>query len=422
MNPNLSGTPTRITQWENAESRFLSKSGDWDIIADTLNQKLYENWILNGDGIASDTSSIKDSDLIISVYPYLGDAHFCFIPNANIEFYLTIRLSSGHYTASYDIYNLSGDSIQTSVNYQNSFNFYLTFKQNSTDYLYRNNTEQSGFNSSYNYFVRSQEYPVLNDRVYYTGLLHTFRDNPYLSYNQLYYKNTNMSQYRRGTFGLLYSVNSKTVSSGDSYPEPTPTTTPGSGEGGGITKEELTSGMIDANNQYWGTSGELTGEEQEETIENAINGLIEDTSGELSQNQAFEQLEQIENGFILFFDKNHDENWYDLKFSWENIGLDLYNLGDKYFIPGDTLNISKMCRDIPILGVIQTTIRTIFNFAICVMLIKQIWNLILATLGIDNPYLYEDPEEEHVNFGINENTRTMTRTIQRGKVRRWKSI
>lgn len=78
-----------------------------------------------------------------------------------------------------------------------------------------------------------------------------------------------------------------------------------------------------------------------------------------------------------------------------------------------------MCREIEELGTIRTYIRAIFNFTICAMLIKQIWNLILATLGIDNPYLYEDPEEEHVSFGFDENTGTMTRNIRVGN-RTWR--
>lgn len=52
-----------------------------------------------------------------------------------------------------------------------------------------------------------------------------------------------------------------------------------------------------------------------------------------------------------------------------------------------------MCRNIPELGQLQDLIRIIFNFGTVVTIIWQIYNLILSTLGIDNPYLYEDGQE-----------------------------
>lgn len=52
-----------------------------------------------------------------------------------------------------------------------------------------------------------------------------------------------------------------------------------------------------------------------------------------------------------------------------------------------------MCREIPELGQLQTLIRVIFNFGTAIAIIYQIYNLVLSTLGIDNPYLYEDDQE-----------------------------
>lgn len=51
-----------------------------------------------------------------------------------------------------------------------------------------------------------------------------------------------------------------------------------------------------------------------------------------------------------------------------------------------------MCREIPELGQLQALIRTIFNFGTAIAIIWQIYNLILSTLGIDNPYLYENED------------------------------
>lgn len=52
-----------------------------------------------------------------------------------------------------------------------------------------------------------------------------------------------------------------------------------------------------------------------------------------------------------------------------------------------------MCREIPELGQLQTLIRAIFNFGTSIAIIYQVYNLVLSTLGIDNPYLYEDGQE-----------------------------
>lgn len=57
-----------------------------------------------------------------------------------------------------------------------------------------------------------------------------------------------------------------------------------------------------------------------------------------------------------------------------------------------------MCRDNETLNYIRSVVRIIFNFSVALALIKNIYNLILSTLGVDNPYLYEDPYEEDVNF------------------------
>lgn len=238
------------------------------------------------------------------------------------------------------------------------------------------------------------------------------------------------------------------TSSGETpTPTPTPSPTGGGGEGGstagiisavdnlnntvlnqsnriidkmltsGEIKDATTTGIITANNDYWGTSGELTGTQQENEIGTTINGIIDNVSGEMTQNQAYNQLNQIENGFLNFFERNHDEQWYDLIITWNDVE---YN--NVKIIESGEINFSKMCREIPILGTVRTTIRTIMNFWICFSLVKQIWNLILATLGIDNPYLYEDPEEEAVNFMENENTGEWVRYRRKGAIRRVKKL
>lgn len=66
----------------------------------------------------------------------------------------------------------------------------------------------------------------------------------------------------------------------------------------GDIKNATTSGFIDGNNQYWGTSEDLNGDKQQEDIKNGINDLIEDFSGDLATNDIFKLLELAELGFI----------------------------------------------------------------------------------------------------------------------------
>ena len=153
-------------------------------------------------------------------------------------------------------------------------------------------------------------------------------------------------------------------------------------------KNATTSGVINGNNEYWGVSGELNGEKEQKEIKDIINGAMENVSGELSKNQVFKALESAEKGFFDLFKNKLEEQAYDLKFNWKKTeyqGATLLEDGE--------INISKMCREIPELGRLQFYIRLIFNFTVIINIIKQIYNLILATLGIDNPFLYEEGEQ-----------------------------
>lgn len=156
----------------------------------------------------------------------------------------------------------------------------------------------------------------------------------------------------------------------------------------GDIKNATTSGIIDGNNQYWGNSGDLNGEKEQEEIQNIINGAMENVSGELSKNKVFKALENAEKGFFDLFKNKLEEQAYDLKFNWKKTEYEGATL-----LEDGEINISKMCREIPELARLQFYIRLIFNFTVIVNIIKQIYNLILATLGIDNPFLYEEGEQ-----------------------------
>ena len=53
-----------------------------------------------------------------------------------------------------------------------------------------------------------------------------------------------------------------------------------------------------------------------------------------------------------------------------------------------------MARTIPIIGTIKTTLNVIISAFLGFNLIRYLYNLILSTLGIDNPYLYEQNKEK----------------------------
>jgi len=169
------------------------------------------------------------------------------------------------------------------------------------------------------------------------------------------------------------------------------------------------------NENYWGNSGELSGDEQEQEIENALNGIIDNMSGEIAQTEIIGALEGAEDKFknILEYGKQHPEA-LDLAFSWEDIKYE-----NQVLIPASTINFSQICRDIPILGTVKNYLNIIATFGASIALIKHIWNLLLATLGIDNPYLYEDENgdvytTETLDEMTGQRTYTITQTNGRG--------
>lgn len=167
-----------------------------------------------------------------------------------------------------------------------------------------------------------------------------------------------------------------------------------SGEGQAIREndnkntEEIVNAINNSNENYWGSDDDLTGEEQEENIEENLNELMENLEENLTQSEVIQALESGEAGFLNFFRNKGEEQAYDLEFQWNKVNY----MGATLLESGD-INISAMCREIPEMGQLQTLIRVIFNFGTAIAIIHQIYNLVLSTLGIDNPYLYEDGQE-----------------------------
>lgn len=65
-----------------------------------------------------------------------------------------------------------------------------------------------------------------------------------------------------------------------------------------------------------------------------------------------------------------------------------------------------MARENEALKNVKTTLNIIMSAFLAWGLIKHIWNLVLATLGIDNPYLYETTPNETVSVTYDTNFKT----------------
>lgn len=65
--------------------------------------------------------------------------------------------------------------------------------------------------------------------------------------------------------------------------------------------EQIVEAINNSNENYWGSDDELTGEQQEEEIENNLNNIIGNVSGELSQNEVIQQLERSRSRLFRFF-------------------------------------------------------------------------------------------------------------------------
>lgn len=339
---------------------------------------------------------------------------------------LIIMIDSGTsiYVADFiPIFQLFSDDISVTGNYNffrwkewtfdanNNKTGYNT-QQASNNFFFLNSTSVVGNNLSsttgyQRYYIRNFYLNMSRGTLYSTCLAYlTFnnqnREGQFISAVKYQYKLNNTTYTDYNFYSNVYGIN---LGSGE-VPTPTPTgtgipipTTTGGGGGGSTTD------YVQGNKDYWGEPNELNGETQETEIENAVNDLMESISGDMTQLQVYEQLSAVENGFLNFFTPNQNELFYDLKISWNDIKYQ-----NKTIISAGEINFSKLCRDIEILGRIRTTLRAIINFWIVFALISQIWNLILATLGIDNPFLYENPDEESINYTIDENAGTITQT------------
>lgn len=96
---------------------------------------------------------------------------------------------------------------------------------------------------------------------------------------------------------------------------------------------------------------------------------------------------------MIYYKVNHG----DFKITWSE---GEYN--NNSIIPAGEINFTQMCKDIPELEQVKTILNVIISAFLGFNLIKYLYNLMLSTLGIDNPYLYEtdleklDREQQHL--------------------------
>lgn len=154
----------------------------------------------------------------------------------------------------------------------------------------------------------------------------------------------------------------------------------------------IISGEVDKINNTLTNYDEDVGEEG---VVSLISNISESMSGELSSNEIFGALDTAEQGFFNIISGNGG----DFELSWNDVFL----YGIK-LIPAGSINFSQMCRDNPALSNVKNYINIILTAFCTFGLFKYLYNLFLATLGIDNPYLYEI-NTDSVNLKVTNTTK-----------------
>ena len=68
------------------------------------------------------------------------------------------------------------------------------------------------------------------------------------------------------------------------------------------------------------------------------------------------------------------------------------------------MNFSKIARETPIVAQIKTTLNIILSGILALNILRYIYNLILTTLGIENPFVIENEKEKIKTKENNKNT------------------
>lgn len=155
------------------------------------------------------------------------------------------------------------------------------------------------------------------------------------------------------------------------------------------TSGDIQNSVAQGNKDYWGQpSGEELKKEQEENI----NQIKEELTSNLENNEIMGALTTAEQGFIELLQGEPG----DFKISWNEV-----KYMDTKLIPSGEINFSKIARETESIGMIKTTLNIILSGFMALNILKYIYNLLLTTLGIDNPMIIDTSSE---------NTTTVTET------------
>lgn len=169
---------------------------------------------------------------------------------------------------------------------------------------------------------------------------------------------------------------------------------------GGSTSGDTSSGDNKNDNQdYW---GDIDNDKTKDQLDSDINNITNDLNKQLETNEIIGALNKSEQGFLNIIG---NKNAQDFKISWNPV-----NYNGIEMIPKGEINFSKMCRENETLGTVKTYVNVIMSAFLGFALTKQIYNLLLATLGIDNQYVYENPNEYTLTSSKNLDTGETTYT------------
>lgn len=156
------------------------------------------------------------------------------------------------------------------------------------------------------------------------------------------------------------------------------------------TSGEIKEAQIEATTEYWGDSGDLSGDEQEEILEAGITEIKDSVSGEINKQESLQMIHDYEDRLYNLFMNPNDFRIYWNEAKYQNVKL----------IPAGEINFSQMERDIPTVALIMTYVRTILNMILTINIIKSVWNLLMQFLGIhESEEEYNETDAEVIGIG-----------------------
>lgn len=268
---------------------------------------------------------------------------------------------------------------------QSSFVFYYYSGDNVVsfnDYVTRNAYLSTDYGTWYDFYIEPENLEYLpNNTDFYLNIYATLNDNTatvvkdFLAFHTVDNSGGGTGGDTNGDNGDYTGQLNQIEGSLNNIENKIPTS--------GDIEQATQNGVVQGSTDYWGSSGDLTGEKQEELISGKVDELTEQISGDLAENEIFSILKTYEDKLFGGFTGEKD-----FKISWNDISY-----MNSVIIPKGEVNFSEICRENEALGRVKTTINIILGFMLLYNCVIYLYNLLLATLGIDNPYLYEKPQD-----------------------------